>query len=188
MRINAQRFHVLILTVYIATGLLPIFAWSGQTATPSLSHSQATVRNFLQAYDSDGDSNLDKTTHYFVAFADLEDNGKQDAIVYFTDSRSWCGTGGCTTLVLAPTATSYRVVSKIVTTRPPIRVLDTKSHGWHDLAVRAQWGDVPAYETKLSFSGKSYQFSTSSGRAQRLDGQVPGKVVVPLNAQGAPLF
>jgi len=152
------------------------------------SASQAAVRKFLQAYDSEGDPSPDRTTYYFAAFVDLQDNGTQDVIVYFTDSRSWCGTGGCTTLVLIPVGESYRVVSKIVTTRPPIRVLDTKSHGWHDLAVRAQWDDVPAYEAKLSFNGKSYPFSTSSSRTQRLEERVSGKVAVPPDAQGVPLF
>jgi hypothetical protein len=188
MRINARYPRAVILAVQIAAGLLPTSVGYGQTATPSLSPSQLAVRKFLQAYDSQGDSGPDKMSYYFAAFVDLQDNGTQDVIVYFTNSRSWCGTGGCTMLVLAPTAASYRVVSKVVTTRPPIRALDTKSHGWHDLAVRAQWDDVPAHEAKLSFNGRSYPFSTSSGRAERLDGQVPGKVLVPPDAQGVPLF
>jgi hypothetical protein len=188
MRINTRFLRGLILATQIAACLLPISARCGQTAPHPPSHSQTSLRKFLQAYDSEGDPNPDKTTYYFAAFVDLQDDGTQDVIVYFTESNSWCGTGGCTTLILVPTGESYRVVSKIVTTRPPIRVLDTKSHGWHDLGVRAQWDGVPAYEAKLSFNGKSYPFSTSSNRSQRLGEQVPGKVVVPSDAHGAPLF
>ena len=133
-------------------------------------------------------SDEDKTTEYRCAIVDLKDDGTQEAIVYLTND-GWCGSGGCTTLILAPKDSTYEVVTKIMITRLPIRVLATKSHGWHDIAVRVQGGGVlRAYEAALSFNGKSYPISPASHRARRLTEKVAGKVVVPLTATGTPLY
>ena len=42
---------------------------------------------------------------------------------------------GCKTLALVPSESSFRIVSRIPLTRLPIRVLGSKSNGWHDLRV-----------------------------------------------------
>jgi hypothetical protein len=90
------------------------------------------------------------------SFVDLNDDGEKEVIVHVI-SQSVCGTGGCPTLVLAPQQSPFRVVSRISITRPPIRVLNTKSHGWHDLAVWVAGGGIqPGYEAALRFDGKSY--------------------------------
>ncbi len=144
---------------------------------------EASVRRFLQAGEN---ADVGKTTRYFAAFVDLKDDGKQEVIVYVTDATGgWCGSGGCTTLVLVPDNSAYKIVSRIVTTRPSIRVLATKSNGWHDLSVRVQGGGIlRPYEAKLSFNGKTYPFSPS----KRLIGNIAGEVVVPLTEEGTPLY
>lgn len=146
------------------------------------------LKRFLQQYLRDSQTPEDNTTRYTVAFVDLKDNGAKDVIVYITGQR-WCGSGGCTTLVLAPVGSSYGVNSKIVVTRPPIRVLPTKSHGWHDIAVRVQGGgDVNAYEVKLTFDGKSYPISPSHHRGRRLENEVLGREIIPVGAEGELLY
>jgi len=175
---------VVVLAAEIVLSVVACFAQA--KPLPSTTR-EASVRRFLQEGEN---SDVGKTTRYFTAFVDLKDDGKQEAIVYPTDSTGgWCGSAGCTTLVLVPNNSSYKIVSRIVTTRPPIRVLVTKSNGWHDLSVRVQGGGIlRAYEAKLSFNGKSYPFSPSSPRAQRLVGKVAGQVLVPLGAEGTPLY
>ena len=91
--------------------------------------------------------------------------------------------------MLSSTKTSFKLVSKIAVTRPPIRVLDTKSKGWHDLSVRVQGGGVQAdYEAKLSFDGETYPSNPSLPSCQRLVKKVAGQVVVHLAAEGTPLY
>ena len=122
---------------------------------------EESLKRFLQKYLRDSVASDDKTVQYFPAFVDLKDDGTKEVIVYLTNG-GWCGSGGCTTLVLAPQGSSYQVITKIMITRPPIRILATKSNGWHDIAVRVQGGGVVrAYEAKLSFNGKSYPISPS---------------------------
>jgi hypothetical protein len=133
-------------------------------------------------------SNQGKVTRYFAAFVHLRDDDTQQAIVYLTND-GWCGSGGCTTLILEPKGFTYRVITKVTTTRPPIRVLSTKTNGWHDLAVRVQGGGtVHAYEAKLPFNGKSYPISPSMPSARKLATEISGEVIVPASFAGEPLY
>jgi len=168
--------------LFLAAGR-PARAQDGRNSTK-----EQSVRKFLQDYVGMPASAETRTTKYFCTFVDLKDDGAQEAIVYLTDD-GWCGSGGCTTLVLAPKGSSYELVTKITVTRLPIRVLATKSHGWHDIAVQVQGGGIlHAYEAKLSFDGKTYPSNPSIPPAQRLGGRVAGEIAVPLTATGAPLY
>lgn len=136
------------------------------------------LKAYLQHYVGDPKSYDNASTRYIAAFADLQDNGSEDAIVYFMDD-GWCGSGGCTMLVLAPTASSYRLVTRTTITNTPIRVLSTESHGWHDIGVWAQGGGIqPGYEAKLSFNGNKYPSNPSVLPAKPIEGNVAGKVAI----------
>jgi hypothetical protein len=142
---------------------------------------------FLRQYLKESGAD-EKATQYFASFVDLADDGHRQVIVFFTDQHS-CGSGGCTTLILAPKGSSYRVVTKVAIAWPPIYVLPTKSNGWHDIAVRVQGGGIqPGYEVKLSFNGKKYPSNPSMASSQRLVGQVSGTLVVPTDPKGTPLY
>jgi|SRR5216684_134720 len=149
---------------------------------------EGSLRKFLQNYVGSPGSNEGKATGYFAAFVHLRDDNTQQAIVYLTND-GWCGSGGCTMLILEPTGSTYRVTTKVTTTRPPIRVLSTKTNGWHDLAVRVQGGGVVhAYEAKLPFNGKSYPISPSMPAAKPLTTEIAGEVIVPASVAGEPLY
>lgn len=127
-----------------------------------------------------------KTTRYSAAFVDLRDDGTREVLVYLS-LGGWCGTGGCTMLILAPEGTSYRVITKVPAARLPIRVLDTKSNGWRDIGLVARKSGVePLYEAILSFDGKSYPGSVLEARES--NGKVPGKTVVPTTMPDKPLY
>jgi hypothetical protein len=140
---------------------------------------------FLQNYVGTPDEET-KTTEYAVAFVDLKDDGTKEPIVYLS-SDGWCGTGGCTLLILAPEGTSYRVVTRVPAVRLPIRVLDAKSNGWRDIgAVARKSGNEPLYEAVLSFDGKSYPISVPA--AGKSNGKAQGKIVMPATAKAKPLY
>jgi len=102
---------------------------------------------FLQKYV--GYSDEVKPTRYSATAVSLRDDGTLQTIVYLTND-GWCGSGGCTTLILEPKDYDYRVVTKITATRLPIRVLSTKTNGWHEIAIHVQGGGIEkAYEAKL---------------------------------------
>lgn len=122
-------------------------------------------------------------TRYRLALADLNGDDQPEALIYAIDTAGGgeadlCGSGGCDLYVLSPTATGYRLVTNISITRPPIRVLPTITHGWHDLAVLvAGGGIIPGYEARLRFNGSSYPENPSVLPATHLE-DVIGKVVI----------
>ncbi|MEE8177914.1 MAG: hypothetical protein V3T65_07975 [Acidobacteriota bacterium] len=130
------------------------------------------LQDYLRAPGFDDD----KTLRYFDAFVDLNGDGKLEAIVYLI-GRDWCGSGGCPTLILEPEGSSYRVVTKMTITNPPIRVLSRSSHGWRNLAVQLSGGGGQAREAELRFDGKKYPGNPNM--APTLEEQTPGEVVIP---------
>ncbi len=157
--------------------LLPLSSFSLAQSIP------VALMRFLQDYVSSRGGS--KTTEYTAALVDLRDDGTEEAIVYLS-SNEWCGTGGCTMLILAPEGTSFSVVSQIPVVWLPIRVLSTKANGWYDLGVVVRKdGTVPPDESVLSFNGKSYPY-VSDGR--ELHGKIEGKIVMPAKAKSQPLY
>ena len=146
------------------------------------------LRSFLQHHLKQRDGGVDKTTRYLYAFVDLDGRGKRDAVVYVT-GQSWCGSGGCTVLVLTPEASSYRVVSKILIARPPILLLAARSNGWRDLGVWVQGGGIRrGHEYGLPFDGKGYPTNPSVPPARQLEGEGAGEVVLAPSEEGALLY
>lgn len=145
-----------------------------------------SLTKFLQNYVGTPDAET-KTTEYAVAFVDLRDDGTKEAIVYLS-SNGWCGTAGCTMLILAPEGMSYRVVSKVPAVRSPIWVLATKTNGWRDIGVVGRKsGNEPLYEAILSYDGKSYPYM-NEGDEVPLDRKAQGKMVIPARAKARPLY
>ena len=153
------------------------------------SKQENSLKRFLRAYlKIPNVADNGETTEFFPAFVDLKDDGIKEVIVYLT-GRSWCGSGGCSTLILVPKGSSYKVITRILITHPPIRVLTTKSNGWHDIAVQVGGGGIlHAYEAKLSFNGKTYPINPSIPPARRLGRMVAGEVVVSSIAKAKSLY
>lgn len=111
---------------------------------------------------------------YQHAFVDLNHDGVEDALVLLAGS-DWCGSGGCTLLVLEGKVLgqqvegpSFEVISRSTVTRTPIRVVKSESEGWQSLIVHSDGS-----EKLLPFDGNRYPPNPSmqsSATAQQLDG------------------
>jgi|SRR5579872_700291 len=183
MRKSLLAFGAATMVALVALASLMLMALNshGQTVPEPTSKQQDSLKRYLQHYVGDPNSGDNRATRYSSASVDLQDNGTDEAIVYLSGD-GWCGSGGCMMLVLAPQTSSYRVVARFTITWPPIRVLETKSHGWHGIAVWMQGGGIePGYEAEFSFNGKTYvsDDKTSLRPSKRLRERVlPGKVVI----------
>jgi len=184
--ISASCEMVAVLTAIVMFTVMTGIA-NPQSQRPRSAVEDISLRKFLQNYIG-ARTDENKTTRCSAAFVDLEDEGAEDVIVHLT-SDGWCGTGGCTTLILAPDGASYRVVTKITITRLPIRVLATKSNGWHDIGVVARIsGNEPLSEAILSFDGKTYPSSPSMPPARRSDAKAEGKTVMAATVESRDLY
>ena len=157
---------------------------------PSNSTRDNSLREFIRHYlgEPDAPSEEGGPTHYSEAFVDLNDDGKKEVIVYVS-GRMWCGTGGCVMLILTPEGTSYRVVTKIMVTRLPIRILNTKSNGWHDISVIARINGIePLYEAELSFDGKTYPSNPTEHPARRLSRKAQGRTIITESTKDQALY
>jgi hypothetical protein len=124
---------------------------------------------------------------YVAASADLNGDGRPEALVYLLSS-SYCGTGGCNLLVLTPAGRGWRQVADMTVVNPPVRLLDTRSHGWRDLAVRVAGGGSRAHDARLSFDGRRYPPNPSVAPAQPIRGRAAGRLLIRDEDRGSPLF
>lgn len=139
--------------------------------TPSAEATES-LKKFLRTLDND------RTARYLLALRDLNGDGTPEAIVHLIGSR--CGSGGCSTFILTPNGSSWRIVTNISITRPPVYVLSDMSKDWHSIGVWVQGGGVqPGYEAELRFNGKTYPKNPSVSPARRLKGKPMGEVVIP---------
>ena len=158
-----------------------------QTTAQNSSAKDESLKKFLQKYESKVGSPEQKSTRYAVASVDLKDDGRQQVIVYLLGPL-WCGSGGCSALVLAPNGSSFKVVTRTTVTQLPILVLPEKTNGWHDLAVGVSGGGIPAHAARLRFNGKKYPSNPTVPPAQKLPKKAQGQVVIPADAKWTTLW
>jgi len=131
-----------------------------------------SLTRFLRGFDED------RGTRYISVFRDLNGDGVPEAIVYLL-GRAWCGSGGCTTLILERDNDSLKVLTKVTVTRLPIRVLTKASNGWRSLGVWVEGGGIqPGYEAELEFDGGTYPTNPTVPPARRLAVSSEGDVVI----------
>lgn len=143
-----------------------------------------------EALKKGGIPDKDNPVRYISAYQDLDGDGTPEAIVYMI-GRNWCGSGGCTLFILTQKDHSWKEVSAMTISYPPIYVLSDVSKGWHSLAVRVRdMGRDPlgSYEAELSFDGKSYPGNPSVPPARRIKGKPAGKVVIAQMKDATPLY
>jgi hypothetical protein len=183
----AQGFtgHLIIFTL---CGTLMTATCLGQDRVSQDAAADGVLKAFLQNYLKSGSSEFDKTTRYSAAPVNLS-GAKLPEVVVYVSGRAWCGSGGCTMLILRPDGVSFTVIARTTITRPPIRVLQTTTNGWHDLSVWVQGGGILAgYTAVLSFNGKAYVSNPTVPPARKLAVDADGEILIPKSAEGFQLY
>ena len=128
----------------------------------------AYLRTYLSPEDGGYEDRTATATRLQIAWADLNGDGRPEAIVYVSGAE-YCGNGGCTLLILERTAESFRLRGRTTITRLPIGVLRHRSSGWRDLTVFVAGGGIlPGYRATLPFGGMRYASNPSVPPAHRL--------------------
>jgi hypothetical protein len=122
-------------------------------AAPALAEAPPGLSEAVRAY-----AQQVTAPSFEYALVDLNDDGTPDALVLLRD-RVWCGSGGCTLLVLRGKAGAFTLVSTSTIINEPIRVAREREHGWHTLLVTVQGGGIQPALVELRFDGKKFPFN-----------------------------
>jgi putative lipoprotein len=129
----------------------------------------------------------DPDARYRLALADLNGDGRPEALVYIL-SGLFCGSGGCNLRIYAPAGASWRLVTDMSVTQLPIRILATSHRGWRDLGVGVSGGGSRWREALLAFDGRRYPENPTIAPARRVPRGAAGRVVLTDADKALPLF
>jgi hypothetical protein len=145
-----------------------------------------SLRTFLQKYLKGSDPAVDPTTRYSVATVSLDDRTQMN-FVYISGDQ-WCGSGGCTALLLVANRSSFKVVQKFTLARLPILVLPTLTNGWHDIVLGVRGGGVPGHQAVLHYNGSKYPGNPSMAPASHPAEPPVAGTELPLSEDGDLLY
>ena len=99
-------------------------------------------------------------TSYVSAFADLNGDGRDEALVSLY-SGLFCGSGGCALYIYTPAGGAWREVAEVTIVNAPVRLLASSHRGWRDLSVHVRGGGALPHEARLTFDGRTYASNPS---------------------------
>jgi hypothetical protein len=129
---------------------------------------RTAVPDFRRA--AGGEPGLAERSRYAYGRVDLNGDGLEETVVLLMGPW-FCGTGGCSLQIFAAEASggtatgappgrtpvrSYRLITDIPTTRPPVIISPRRTNGWRDLWRLQSGGGMPAAYVRHSFDGRRY--------------------------------
>jgi hypothetical protein len=153
------------------------------SATPSAAELTPALQQAIASYTQQQGAPPEANDQVFADYIDLNGDGTLDAVVILSTSY-WCGTGGCTMLVLeGQPGNTFRRVSASSLVRPPVTVSNSKTNGWRDLILQVSGGGMPAKTVALKFDGKQYPLNPSDQPALSANALTQGTVLFPEGTQ-----
>lgn len=170
--------------VFVST-MVALTVLSAPVASPAAENPSGPLKAFLRTYLHETAVPADDAfkTRYAVAWKDLNDDGRPEAIVYLMGNE-WCGSGGCTLLVLEQSGDGFTVRGRATIARTPIAVLTSTNHGWRDLVVQVGGGGGWSGQAVLPFRGDRYASNPTVRPARRLGGHEAAEVLIKADDRG----
>jgi hypothetical protein len=156
-------------------------------AKPGTSSEDTQFRRWLVHYlksDPDYADGKDRTNLMFgYALVDLNGDGRREAVVYVSEA-GLCGSSGCDLEIFELGKSGWRPLGiDLGNTRPPIRLLPTKTHGWRDLSGWQYGGGVDRpFESWISL----YPRDNDPKRPAKVPRRIHGRVII--KRANVPLF
>ncbi len=158
-----RRFHTLILSAFVVLALSacgssrtsrdsgPLLPFPEELASPNNEVLRRAVKDYLKR------SGAPVSSHYEFKRADLNGDGLEDALVLFKNPFGhWCGTHGCTMLIMKAGLEHFTAVNIIKPIRPPLYISRIKTNGWKDLIIRVSGRAGTTKNVALHFDGRRY--------------------------------
>lgn len=146
----------------------------------------AALRAFLQERFAE-DRAAYPNTRYAAGWADLNGDGRPEALVYMI-SGAYCGSGGCTLFIYTPEQGSFYQHGSLSVTSLPVRALNSRTRGWRDLAVGVSGGGTPARTVLVPHGAITYPENPTVAPARTLRQVPPGQIVIAADDRGRLLF
>lgn len=169
----------------VAVSLL-ICMWAAYASAADTSTNDGDLRWFLQDYLKGHGLTMDQTTRYSAASVSL-DNKTPMELVYISGQR-WCGSGGCTALLLKPDQSSFKVIERFTLVRLPIRVLPEMTNGWHEIAMWVQGGGISGRTVVLRYDGSKYPSNPATAPTLQSARLADSGLDLPLKREGEVLY
>jgi hypothetical protein len=165
--------------------LLLLAAAFSATGAGAQTPQRDSLHDFLQSTFRDAYEDWPETG-YAAGLADLNGDGREEALVSL-HSGLFCGSGGCALYIYTPQGASWRQVAELTIVNAPVRLLNTRSRGWRDLAVHVRGGgmEIP-HEARIRFDGTTY--ASNPSLAPRLRGHPSGRVLIGDDTPSRRLF
>jgi hypothetical protein len=158
-----SKFKTTIAFVCPALTVFMCFAITQQKAAIQAPPEDESVKRVLRTKAED------KETRYIVVLRDLNGDGIPEAIAYMV-GNDWCGSGGCNLFILQKSGDSWKIVSNVTITYPPVRIFNDSSNGWHNLGVQGGGGVLEPmtldFDSMAQRTEKIYLFLRFIGQAK----------------------
>ncbi|MGB8602613.1 MAG: hypothetical protein WCD42_10510 [Rhizomicrobium sp.] len=173
----------------IAGAILLVTSAQAQDVSVVKPADNPALQAFLKQYFSSRHPARISTPSGVVRAVYLHPGDKPEIIIYITE-QSFCGTSGCSMLVLEPQGDSYRMVSRHTIIQTPVMVLPSVTNGWHDLTVFVSGGGVVPGTALLKFNGTKYPGVSSIPEKKLLKKAPTGREIISRDAwnMAAPLY
>lgn len=120
--------------------------------------------NALAQFLGDRGLSFDEQQVFQYVFTDLNNDQVTDALLLL-QGPNWCGSGGCTLVVLRGQGDHFEFLSQSTLIQPPLMIAETQTAGWRDLIVQTGGGGHPPQTMMLRFDGQAYPANPTTDAA-----------------------
>ena len=183
-----MRFAARVLVMAVLGVLMPFGALFGQEGAADSNNPSEALKAFLRSYlNPKGEDRIKETTQITVVSVKTEAEAGEEQVVYVS-GWGWCGTSGCTMLIVEPFQSSFKVLGNEPGVQLPIRLLPSTQHGHPDIGVQVEGGGIEVpYEAVLSFDGTNYPLNSALPPARKVKG-IEGKRIITTTKNSVPLY
>ncbi len=132
-------------------GKEPLLPLESRVVDPTDAELKESVKIFLT------ETKAPAASRYKVVRHDLNNDGRRDALVLFEAPYGyWCGSHGCTMLVMKAKNEDFSLVNSIQPVREPVYISPEASNGWKDIMVRVSGRWSGAKNVAMKYDGREY--------------------------------
>jgi hypothetical protein len=184
-RMHSRMTALLIALILLSTSSVEALAGNPTTAQKEVRSAiqREAIVAALRKYAENSRFGPDRSTRYSAVAA-----SKAGLVVAYLQGSAWCGSGGCTLLILKPSGSSYKVYSKILLVHEPIMDLRKVTNGLPELGVWVQGGGIEiGYEAALIATHKG-KYPLSAAMVQKHMPVNSGVMLLGAGDRGTELF